>query len=51
MAPTEADWCRSRQDPVLERWNAHMAQFLETDDTGGIVFKEFDKAFEFGDFS
>ena len=49
-APTEVDWLRSRQDPVLEKWNDYMTRFLETDETGGIAFQKLDKAFGFGEF-
>ena len=49
-APTEADWLRSRQDRVLERWNSLMTQFLETDATGAIAFEQLEKAFGFGEF-
>ena len=50
-APTEAAWLRSRQDPVLEKWNKYMAQFLETDASGGIVCARLEKSFGFGDYS
>ena len=49
-APSQAHWDRSRQDPILERWNARMAELLETDASGGIAFKEMPKAFGFGQF-
>lgn len=49
-APTEADWLRSRQDPILGEWNVHMTQFLETDDSGGITFTKLEKSFGFGEF-
>ena len=49
-APTEDHWLRSRQDPVLEKWNTYMTEFLETDQAGGIAFQQLEKAFGFGDF-
>ena len=49
-AATEDDWLRSRQDSILEEWNATMTNFLETDDSGGIAFTELNKAFGFGSF-
>lgn len=32
--PTEAHWQRSRQDPVLAKWDTKMTEFLETDAQG-----------------
>jgi L-rhamnose mutarotase len=49
-APSQAHWDRSRQDPILVRWNALMAELLETDASGGIAFTELPKAFGFGEF-
>jgi L-rhamnose mutarotase len=49
-APTEAHWLRSRQDPLLARWDARMTELLEVDDKGGIAFTVLPKAFGFGDF-
>jgi len=49
-APTEQHWLRSRQDPVLARWDARMAEFLETDAQGRLAFTLLPKAFGFGDF-
>ena len=49
-APTETDWLESRQDPVLEKWNTYMTEFLETDSTGNIAFQPLEKAFGFGQF-
>ena len=49
-APSQAHWDRSRQDPILARWNARMAELLETDASGRIAFKELSKAFGFGEF-
>jgi L-rhamnose mutarotase len=49
-APSEAHWQRSRQDPVLARWDARMAEFLETDQQGRLAFTLLPKAFGFGEF-
>jgi L-rhamnose mutarotase len=49
-APSEAHWQRSRQDPVLSRWDALMARLLETDDRGKIAFTHLPRAFGFGEF-
>lgn len=49
-APSESHWQRSRQDPILEKWDAEMAQFLEADASGRLAFSVLSKAFGFGDF-
>jgi L-rhamnose mutarotase len=49
-APTEEHWLRSRQDPVLARWDARMAEFLVTDAQGRLAFTLLPKAFGFGEF-
>jgi len=49
-APSQAHWERSRQDPILARWDARMSELLETEALGGIAFTELEKAFGFGDF-
>ena len=49
-APTEEHWNRSRQDPVLARWDAQIAKLVETDDHGQIAFTVLPKAFGFGQF-
>jgi L-rhamnose mutarotase len=49
-APSETHWQRSRQDPMLVRWDARMTEFLETDAQGGITFTVLPKAFGFGEF-
>src|SRR4051794_479300 len=48
-APTPEHWERSRKDPILARWDARMAQFLQTDASGRIAFSSLPKAFGFGD--
>lgn len=50
-APTEAHWQRSRKDPILARWDRHMAEFLETDKQGRLAFTDLAKAFSFGEFT
>jgi L-rhamnose mutarotase len=49
-APSKAHWERSRQDPVLERWDRQMAELLETDGQGKLLFTLLPKAFGFGEF-
>lgn len=49
-APSEAHWQRSRQDPILARWDARMTELLETDGRGDIAFTVLPKAFGFGEF-
>lgn len=49
-APSEAHWQRSRQDPILARWDARMTELLETDQRGDIAFTVLPKAFGFGEF-
>ncbi len=49
-APSEAHWQRSRQDPILARWDARMTEYLVTDREGKIAFDVLSKAFGFGQF-
>lgn len=49
-APSEEHWNRSRQDPILAKWDAQMTEFVEGDGKGGIVFAFLPKAFGFGEF-
>jgi L-rhamnose mutarotase len=49
-APSEEHWQRSRQDPVLSRWDERMTELLETDAKGQIAFTVLPKAFGFGEF-
>ena len=49
-APSENHWQRSRQDPLLARWDAQMAGLLETNEHGGIAFSALEKVFGFGEF-
>ena len=50
-APSEAHWQLSREDPILARWDARMAELLEVNDEGNIAFTILAKAFGFGEFS
>jgi len=50
VAPSEAHWQRSRQDPVLARWNVRIAELVETNEQAGIGFTLLPKAFGFGEF-
>jgi L-rhamnose mutarotase len=50
-APTREGWERSRKEPVLARWDARMAELLETDGRGQIAFSGLPKAFGFGNFA
>ena len=50
-APSEAHWQRSRQDPILVKWDQSMAEFLETDEHGRLAFSLLPKAFGFGEFT
>ena len=49
-APSEAHWNRSRQDPILAKWDEQITQFVEADEKGGIVFTVLIKTFGFGEF-
>jgi L-rhamnose mutarotase len=49
-APSEAHWQRSRQCPILARWDARMTELLETNEQGGIAFSILPKTFGFGEF-
>ena len=50
VAPSEADWLKSREDPELERWSEYMGNYLATDDAGNIIFDTLPEAFAFGMF-
>ena len=49
-APSADHWRRSRQDPISARWDAGIAEFLETDASGVIAFTDLFKVFGFGEF-
>ena len=48
VAPTEEDWLKSRQVPILEEWMAYMATLIETGADGQVDFEELEEAFSFG---
>jgi L-rhamnose mutarotase len=50
-APTHEHWDRSRKDPVLARWDARIAQLVQTDTQGQIAFSTLPKTFGFGEFA
>lgn len=50
-APSEEHWQRSRQDPILARWDALMTDLVESDSRGGIAFTALEKVFGFGEFN
>ena len=50
VAPSEADWLKSREDPALERWSEYMGNYLATDGEGNIIFDTLPEAFAFGMF-
>jgi L-rhamnose mutarotase len=49
-APSEEHWHRSRQDPILAKWDKCMTELLETDAQGRLAFTILTKAFGFGEF-
>lgn len=49
--PTEQHWLKSREGPLVEKWNTFMTQYLETDEDGSIRFEEVETAFTSGDFA
>ena len=48
-APSEKAWADMKEDEVTPRWNRYMADVLETDERGEIVFHALPRAFAFGD--
>lgn len=50
IAPSQAHWERSRQEPALARWDAQMTEFLEASEAGKIAFHKPEKVFGFGKF-
>ncbi|HIG55720.1 MAG TPA: L-rhamnose mutarotase [Candidatus Handelsmanbacteria bacterium] len=50
VAPTEADWNKSRDVPILEKWFEYMSTLLATDQQGEIIFEDLPEAFAFGIF-
>lgn len=37
-------------DPITQKWNQHMAEVLETNEQGDVIFEELPLAFRFGVF-
>ena len=50
-APSDQAWAEMNRDPITPRWNKYMAEVLETDNDGNIVFIPLDQAFAFVDLS
>ena len=50
VAPTEADWNKSRDVPILEKWFEYMSTLLATNQEGEIIFEDLPEAFIFGIF-
>ena len=50
VAPTEADWNKSRDVPILEKWFEYMSTLLATNQEGEIIFEDLPEAFVFGIF-
>ena len=50
VAPTEEDWNKSRDVPILEKWFEYMSTLLQTNDEGEIIFEDLPEAFAFGIF-
>lgn len=49
-APDEAAWERSRQHPAMPAWQAAMAELIETDEAGHVLYEQLEEAFVFGPF-
>ena len=47
-ARSEQAWADLNNHPVTPRWNKYMAEVLETDAQGDIVFIPLEQAFRFG---
>jgi L-rhamnose mutarotase len=50
MTPSPEDWAAMGKEPVNARWNRFMAEVLETDGDGEIIFHSLPLAFAFGSF-
>ena len=48
--PSEEAFQKMGDHPVVPRWNKHMAEVLQTDAKGNIIFTLLPLAFSFGDF-
>lgn len=51
VAPSKADWEKSRQHPMLDKWHEYMATMMVTDETGQTVVDELEETFVFGMFN
>ena len=51
IAPSEAEWLKTREGPMVDKWNDFMTQYLETDEQGNIVFEDLERAFTTGEFA
>jgi L-rhamnose mutarotase len=49
-APSEESFVKMGAHPITPKWNDHMAEVLETDAKGNIVFEMLPLAFGFGEF-
>ena len=49
-APSAEAWERVEVHPVTPRWNEHMAEVLETDESGELIVHTLPQAFTFGEF-
>ena len=49
--PSKESWTQLGELPIVNRWNANMTDLLETDEKGGIQFKEIPLVFSFGQFT
>ena len=43
-------WSRIETEPVKKRWNVHMAECLQTDAAGQVIYQPMSLAFAFGVF-
>jgi L-rhamnose mutarotase len=50
-APSQQSWDEMKADPITPRWNRYMAEVVETDASGNIIFIPLPQAFAFGDLS
>ena len=51
VAPSEDAWAAAERHPLTPRWNAYMADVLETDAQGVLVVAPLECAFSFGAFA
>ncbi len=49
-APSEESFQKMAAHPVTPRWNKYMADVLETDDKGNVLFFPLPLVFSFGEF-